>query len=115
MAQVLTLPRSVLRWGPLWVRSMCSQEEQARAIFAAAVEGVQPDIIVRRALQRRVDELVVAEHSFKLRHNLYLVGFGKAVLGMAAEVERIVGDHLVHGIVSVPHGIEETLRHHRKL
>ncbi|KAF5904282.1 glycerate kinase isoform X1, partial [Clarias magur] len=93
---------------------MCSQE-QARAIFAAAVEGVQPDIVVRRALQRRGDELVVAEHSFKLCHNLYLVGFGKAVLGMAAEAERIVGDHLVHGIVSVPHGIQETLRHHRKL
>lgn len=94
---------------------MCSLEEQARAIFAAAVEGVQPDSVVRRALQRRGDELVVSEHSFKLCHNLHLVGFGKAVLGMAAEAERIVGDHLVQGIVSVPHGIQETLQRHRKL
>ncbi|XP_026777621.2 glycerate kinase [Pangasianodon hypophthalmus] len=115
MAQVLTLCRSVLHWNPLWVRSMCSLEEQGRAIFAAAVEGVQPDSVVRRALQRRGDELVVAGHSFKLHHNLHLVGFGKAVLGMAAEAERIVGDHLVQGIVSVPHGIQETLQRHRKL
>ncbi|GAA6104854.1 glycerate kinase [Tachysurus ichikawai] len=114
MARVLTLSRSVLHWSPLRVRSMCSLEEQARAIFAAAVEGVQPDNIVRRALQRQDDELVVAEHRFELRHNLHLVGFGKAVLGMAAEAERIVGDHLVQGIVSVPHGIQETLQHHRK-
>lgn len=115
MAQVLTLSRSVLHWSPLWVRRMCSLEEQARAIFAAAVEGVQPNSVVRRALQRQGNELVVAEHSFKLHHNLYLVGFGKAVLGMAAEAERIVGDHLVQGIVSVPYGIQETLQHHRKL
>lgn len=115
MAQVLTFCRFVLRWSPLWVRSMCSSEEQARAIFAAAVEGVQPDNVVRRALQRRGNELVVAEHSFKLCHNVHLVGFGKAVLGMAAEAERIVGDHLVQGIVSVPHGIQETLQRHRKL
>ncbi|KAK3557102.1 hypothetical protein QTP70_024659 [Hemibagrus guttatus] len=115
MARVLTLSRSVLHWSPLRVRSMCSLEEQARAIFAAAVEGVQPDSVVHRALQRRGDELVVAEHCFELRHNLHLVGFGKAVLGMAAEAERIVGDHLIQGIVSVPHGIQETLQRHRKL
>ncbi|TSM36144.1 Glycerate kinase [Bagarius yarrelli] len=93
---------------------MCSLEDQARAIFAAAVTGVQPDSVVRRALQRRGDELLVAEHSFKLHHNLHLVGFGKAVLGMAAEAERIVGDHLVQGIISVPHGIQETLQHHKR-
>lgn len=122
MARVLSLSRSVHHWrslwagtAPVWVRSMTSLEERARAVFAAAVEGVQPDSVVHRGLQRHGDELVVDGRSFKLSNNLHLVGFGKAVLGMAAEAERIVGDHLVQGLVSVPHGIQETLQHHGKL
>lgn len=122
MARVLSLSRSVPQWRPLWaagpvpalVRSMSSLQERARAVFAAAVEGVQPDSAVRRGLQRRGDELVVDGRSFRLSNNLHLVGCGKAVLGMAAEAERIVGDHLVQGLISVPHGIQETLQHHGK-
>ncbi|KAI4900619.1 hypothetical protein NFI96_011554 [Prochilodus magdalenae] len=119
MAPMLTLSRCVHHWRPLWttcawVRSMSSLEERARAVFAAAVEGVQPDSVVRRGLQRSGDELVVGGRSFKLSNNLHLVGFGKAVLGMAAEAERIVGDHLVQGVISVPQGIQETLQRHGK-
>ncbi|XP_072541000.1 glycerate kinase [Salminus brasiliensis] len=122
MARVLSLSRAVHHWRPLWagtpsawVRSMSSLQDRARAVFAAAVEGVQPDSVVRRSLQLHGDELVVDGRSFKLTNNLHLVGFGKAVLGMAAEAERIVGDHLVRGLISVPHGIQETLKHHGKL
>ncbi|KAL7891788.1 hypothetical protein AOLI_G00012640 [Acnodon oligacanthus] len=121
MARVLTLCRSVHHWHPLWmvtsqswVRSMSSLEERARAVFAAAVEGVRPDSVVRRGLQRNGNELVVGDRAFNLSNNLHLVGFGKAVLGMAAEAERIVGDHLVRGVISVPHGIQETLQRHGK-
>ncbi|XP_007239342.3 glycerate kinase [Astyanax mexicanus] len=122
MARVLSLSRSVHHWRPLWaggpaaarVRRMSSLEERARVVFAAAVEGVQPDSVVRRGLQRRGDELLVDGRSFRLSNNLHLVGCGKAVLGMAAEAERIVGDHLVQGLISVPHGIQETLQHHGK-
>ncbi|KTF91008.1 hypothetical protein cypCar_00028204 [Cyprinus carpio] len=85
-------------------RSMSSLDTRARAVFSAAVEGVQPDIVVRRSLERHGDKLLVGGQSFTLTNNLYLVGFGKAVLGMAAEAERIVGDHLIKGVVSVPHG-----------
>lgn len=91
-----------------------SLDSQAREVFAAAVEGVQPDIVVRRSMERNGDSILVDGHSFALRNNLHLVGFGKAVLGMAAEAERIVGDHLVKGVISVPHGIQETLRKHGK-
>ncbi|XP_035237841.1 glycerate kinase isoform X1 [Anguilla anguilla] len=118
MARVLSLswPLSLCRslgLGGVSVRSM-SLDERVRDVFAAAVGAVQPDSVVRRSLERRGDRLHVAGHSFDLRHNLHLVGFGKAVLGMAAETERIVGDHLVKGVVSVPHGIQEILRHHGK-
>ncbi|KTF72870.1 hypothetical protein cypCar_00035380 [Cyprinus carpio] len=83
---------------------MSSLDTRARAVFSAAVEGVQPDIVVHMSLERHGDKLLVGGQSFTLTNNLYLVGFGKAVLGMAAEVERIVGDHLIKGVISVPHG-----------
>ncbi|MFT7804438.1 glycerate kinase [Arapaima gigas] len=118
MARVLSLCSSFSLCHPLgvWgtVRRMMSLEERARAVFAAAVEGVQPDAVVRRRLQRSGDCLLVDSRRFPLSRNLHLVGFGKAVLGMAAEAERIVGDHLVQGVISVPHGIQETLRKHGK-
>lgn len=89
-------------------------DSRAREIFRTAVEAVQPDRVVRQSIERKDDSVVIDGRSFALRHNLHLVGFGKAVLGMAAEVERILGDHLVKGVVSVPHGIQQTLQQHGK-
>ncbi|XP_057702755.1 glycerate kinase isoform X2 [Corythoichthys intestinalis] len=88
----------------------------AREVFAAAVEAVQPDIVVRQSLVRQGDsvEVVGADRKFKMENNVHVVGFGKAVLGMATEAERIVGEHLVDGVISVPHGIQQTLREHGK-
>ncbi|XP_059415344.1 glycerate kinase-like [Carassius carassius] len=121
MAQIIALSRLLHLKHPLRVklaslcfRSMSSLDTRARAVFSAAVEGVQPDIVVHRSLERHGDKLLVGGQSFTLTNNLYLVGFGKAVLGMAAEVERIVGDHLIKGVVSVPHGIQKTLHIHGK-
>lgn len=121
MAQILSLSCSLHLWRPPWMglaslhsRAMSSLEKRARAVFSAAVESVQPDIVVRRGLKRDGNKLLVGGQSFALSKNLYVVGFGKAVLGMAAETERIVGDHLVKGVVSVPRGIQNTLRNHGK-
>lgn len=91
-----------------------SMDSRARGVFAAAVEAVQPDTVVRQSIERKEDSVVICGRKFTLQHNLHLVGFGKAVLGMAAEAERILGDHLVKGIISVPHGIQQTLQQHGK-
>lgn len=118
MAPILALSRSLhLRVGlaSLYSRSMSSLDTRARAVFSAAVEGVQPDIVVRRGLERHGDKLLVGGQTFTLTNNVYVVGFGKAVLGMAAEAERILGDHLIKGVVSVPHGIQNTLCNHGKV
>ncbi|KAK0135881.1 Glycerate kinase [Merluccius polli] len=118
MARVLSLLRSQTLVTLAGVRRtvLCrmSLEARAREVFATAVEAVQPDVVVRRSVERKDDSLLIDGRSFVLRNNLHLVGFGKAVLGMAAEAERIVGDHLVNGVISVPHGIQETLRCHGK-
>ncbi|KAM9813623.1 glycerate kinase [Neosynchiropus ocellatus] len=87
---------------------------RARDVFAAAVEAVQPDIVVRQSVRRKDDSVTVEGRTFSLKHNLHVVGFGKAVLGMAKEAERIIGDHLVKGVISVPHGIQQTLKQHGK-
>ncbi|XP_007550340.1 glycerate kinase [Poecilia formosa] len=91
-----------------------SMDSQARETFRAAVEAVQPDTVVRQSIERNGDSVVIDGCRLTLSHNLHLVGFGKAVLGMAAEVERILGDHLVRGVISVPHGIQQTLQQHGK-
>ncbi|XP_019957229.2 glycerate kinase [Paralichthys olivaceus] len=91
-----------------------SMDSRARQVFAAAVEAVQPDAVVRQSIERKEDSVIISGQKFTLKHNLHLVGFGKAVLGMAAEAERIVGDHLVKGIISVPHGIQHTLQQNGK-
>ncbi|XP_041673460.1 glycerate kinase isoform X2 [Cheilinus undulatus] len=118
MARVLSLlrPQPFLtligrRKPPLCKMSM---DSRARLVFAAAVEAVQPDTVVRQSIERREDSVTIDGHKFTLKHNLHLVGFGKAVLGMAAEAERLLGDHLVRGIISVPHGIQKTLQEHGK-
>lgn len=118
MARVLSLFR-----GPSFLAltgrrkpTLCkmSMDSRARGVFAAAVEAVQPDAVVRQSIERKEDSVTINGHKFKLKHNLHLVGFGKAVLGMAAEAERILGDHLVKGVISVPHGIQQTLQQHGK-
>ncbi|KAM7005769.1 LOW QUALITY PROTEIN: glycerate kinase [Tautogolabrus adspersus] len=118
MARVLSLfrPQPFLalirrRKPPLCKMSM---DSSARLVFAAAVEAVQPDTIVRQSIDRKEDSVSIDGHKFTLKHNLHLVGFGKAVLGMAAEAEKILGDHLVKGVISVPKGIQQTLQEHGK-
>ncbi|KAH0630037.1 hypothetical protein JD844_012606 [Phrynosoma platyrhinos] len=89
--------------------------EHGLHFFRSAVGTVLPGPMLKRALvldtTTGCPRLVLRDRSFELRRNLYLVGFGKAVLGMAAAAEDILGDHLVQGIISVPHGIQETLQH----
>lgn len=118
MARVLSLfrPQPFLAHVSRRKSALCkmSMDSRARKVFAAAVEAVQPDTVVRQSIERKEDSVIINGHNFTLNHNLHLVGFGKAVLGMAAEAERILGDHLVKGILSVPQGIQQTLRQHGK-
>ncbi|XP_018346590.1 PREDICTED: LOW QUALITY PROTEIN: glycerate kinase [Trachymyrmex septentrionalis] len=73
-----------------------------RDIFRSAVKAVSPNEIVRRRVKLQGNALYVDERSFPLKGDVYLVGFGKAVMGMAVELERVLGDTLKKGIVSVP-------------
>ncbi|KAM5292351.1 glycerate kinase isoform 2-T2 [Ctenodactylus gundi] len=106
---VVRAPSRPLFWGAPVARlaSGMALAEQAQQLFESAVSAVQPGPMLRRALS--LDpcgrQLKVRDRSFQLQQNLYLVGFGKAVLGMAAAAEELLGQHLVQGVISVPRGI----------
>ncbi|NXJ74521.1 GLCTK kinase, partial [Trogon melanurus] len=90
-----------------------SLREHALSLFRSAVGTVRPAPMLKRAVKLQGDEcpqLLVKGRAFPLKQNLYLVGFGKAVLGMAAAAEEILGEHLVRGIINVPLGIQESLQ-----
>ncbi|XP_075688019.1 glycerate kinase [Rhinoderma darwinii] len=96
------------------IRNMANLQDDAHRIFWSAVSAVLPPRMLPRALTVRdtggSSVLECGGKAFTLKKNLYLVGFGKAVLGMAAAVEQIVGNHLVEGVISIPQGMEESLK-----
>ncbi|NWY75748.1 GLCTK kinase, partial [Erithacus rubecula] len=90
-----------------------SLREHALSLFYGAVSTIRPAPMLRRALKLQrggCPQLLVKDQAFPLKRDLYLVGFGKAVLGMAAAAEEILGDHLTRGIINVPLGIQESLQ-----
>lgn len=102
-------PSRPFLWGPPVARmtSGMALAEQARQLFDSAVSAVQPGPMLQRTLSLDPSgkQLKVRDRTFQLQENLYLVGFGKAVLGMAAAADELLGQHLVQGVISVPKGI----------
>ncbi|XP_041046651.1 glycerate kinase [Carcharodon carcharias] len=79
-------------------------------IFQAAINAVLPPNIIKNNVSIKGDRLMIQNQCFPVHKNVYLVGFGKAVLGMAAATEAILGDHLLQGVISIPLGIQRILQ-----
>lgn len=84
--------------------------EHAIDIYNTAVTSVLPRAMVDNALKRDGDRLTIGDQCHTLRHNVHIVAFGKAVIGMVRAAEEALGDHVVGGIASVPFGIQDTLK-----
>ena len=82
------------------------------SIFLDAVESVLPRQMLRTVLKYSPERstLVAADREYHLDSNVYVVGFGKAVCGMARVVEDTIGNHINSGIVSIPHGAVDALQ-----
>ncbi|GFO44997.1 glycerate kinase-like protein [Plakobranchus ocellatus] len=82
-----------------------------REIFSHAVSSVLPHQMIQKNLiyDSTTSSLRVASREYQLKQNIHVVGFGKAVLGMARALEDCVGDHMVSGIVSIPVGSRDAL------
>ena len=59
-------------------------------------------------------KLTVEGRTYTLKNNVYVVGFGKAVSGMARTLEDHIGQHIVRGIISIPLGSQELFHAHGK-
>ncbi|CAG9856845.1 unnamed protein product [Phyllotreta striolata] len=86
-------------------RAMSSCGGTLRDIFMESVNSVRPQTLIRKEIRVRERTLLVGNRSYDLKRPCHVVGFGKAVYGMAQELELILGDRLQRGIVNVPVGI----------
>lgn len=87
--------------------TMC---KDARIIFEAAYKSVQPFNLINEQIEVNMGVLQIQGRKFTISKNVYMVGFGKAVLGMAAILETKLKENLVSGIISVPEGIQSALQ-----
>jgi hydroxypyruvate reductase len=79
--------------------------DQALAIFNAAVSAVQPSCLLPKHIRVDHNMLWLNERSFSLEeHGIYVIGAGKASAAMAVEIEKILGDHIIEGIVVTKYG-----------
>ncbi len=89
-----------------------------KEIFLEAVQAVQPHHRIRQMIKVDSGTITVGKASKDQREyalndekkSCYIVGFGKAVSGMAAALEQVLGDHLQEGVISVPLGSQECFR-----
>ncbi|XP_062569504.1 glycerate kinase-like [Saccostrea cucullata] len=86
------------------------KHKELRDILDAAISSVLPSEMIERALKVEGNSLHVGGQEYTLDNNVYVVGFGKAVAGMARAVEDQLQHHLISGILSVPHGLGHTLK-----
>lgn len=89
-------------------------------IFMTGVDSVHPKEIVKNVVKRESEKLIIGNAKYDLKNNVYVIGFGKAVIGMVSPVENALkvssnGSHLQKGILSVPAGIKEKFNLHSSL
>ena len=91
-----------------------NMDDTLKKTFEYCVKSVQPNILMKKIIRREGSNICIDGNKFKLRKNVYIVGFGKAVIGMVRPLEDLLtidnDSHLVQGIISVPFGIQDVLR-----
>lgn len=92
-------------------QKMCSasfSSQQLKELFLKSVSAVLPRNLIRNEVKVRDRHLLIRGQTFELKKPCYMVGFGKAVLDMAVETEKIIGSHLKRAVVTIPVGIFQT-------
>lgn len=87
---------------------MAAMKKYVVKVFEECVKSASPRNIVRNALRFDSDKLLVGgdgyPSAYSVPGDVYVVGFGKAVLNMALEVETVLNGRLKEAVVSVPSG-----------
>lgn len=95
----------------LTTQKMCKSSvyvQDLKDVFLKSVEAVVPRNLIKNEVKLQDGHLLVRGQSFPIRKPCYVVGFGKAVLDMAVETEKVLGSNLKRAVVTVPTGIFKT-------
>ena len=81
-------------------------------IFKEATKSVLPHNRIRNLLKIQGNQLKIQNQTYDIpKDGITIVGFGKAVIGMAAELQRqLKPEQIKVAILSVPHGIQDCLQ-----
>ena len=95
--------------------AMESEKTLAEHLFLASLQSLKPEKLLERTLNIEGSNLKLlatdnsSEKNFDIpKQGLYLVGFGKAVLGIAAHIVSLLDKRVSRGVLSVPVGTKET-------
>ena len=81
-------------------------KEDALAIFMSGVKAVSPEAVIHSNCRRDGSMLYLGDVHLNMDEyeRIYVVGAGKATAPMAASVERLLGDRLTEGTITVKYG-----------
>ena len=91
----------------LYCRKRLKDKEEVRKeikeIFLAGVKNVHAGACIKRSCSLAKNMFIVKTLKFDLAEyrNIYVVGAGKATAAMAFEIEKILGDMITFGVISV--------------
>ncbi len=79
-----------------------------------AIRAADPSAIIRRRVRLQDGKLVAGSTKLDLSFfdRVFVIGGGKASLGMALEIERILGDTITDGLVNIPDYLTPRPRNH---
>ncbi len=95
--------------------SLKKLRQDASDIFKSSLDAVDPYDAVCRYLSLEGDYLLVGNQKVDCPPRVYVIGFGKAAAPMAQAVEKILGDRIAGGIVTVKEGHSLPLKQIRVL
>ncbi|XP_044004441.1 glycerate kinase isoform X2 [Aphidius gifuensis] len=79
--------------------------DDIKNVFLAGIEAVKPEVIIKNKIKINNEKLIIDnDNCIEINNNIYMIGFGKAVMGMSMMMEKILGQRLKNGIVSIPRG-----------
>jgi len=85
-------------------------KSDAQTIFRASLSAVSPQEMVKNNLLFHQNILSIKEREYAVNKNVFVVAFGKAVLGMTKAVDDILGDQIVRGVASIPVGLPDVIK-----
>jgi glycerate 2-kinase len=93
-------------------RERVRMRADAEAIFRAGVRAVEPGAAVERVCRLEGDLFWVGDQRFDLGRSgrILVVGAGKATAAMAQAIERLLGERIDEGLISVKYGHGAPLR-----